>query len=111
MSKWDQNWGLRNELDRLHARLKRVIDRAYLIRNFAVHRADASLPTLGVLLPTFAGLVQTCVALSLSRSNSDRPPLTDAKAAGLVVRAIADDFGHRRSQAPDGLASALTKPQ
>jgi hypothetical protein len=111
MSKWDERWGLRNELDRLHARLKCVVDRAYLIRNFAVHRADASLPTLGVILPTFAGLVQTCVAMSLSRSGSGRYPLTDGKAAGLIVRAIADDFGHGRSHAPDGLAPALMDPR
>jgi hypothetical protein len=107
MSQWDGGWGLRNELDRLRKRLIRVVDRAYLFRNFAVHRADESSPTLAIMLPCFAGLVQVCIGHSLRRVSSGVDPLTDAKTAALIVRGIADDFGHRRSRAPGGFTHAI----
>lgn len=107
MSNWDNGWGLRNELGLLRQRLTRVVERSYLIRNFAVHRADDSMPSLDLILPLFAGLVKTCIGLSLHRSNRNRLPLTEAKLAAMTVGGVAEDFGRGRSKAPKGLASVL----
>ena len=102
---WDGGWGLRNDFDRLVERLVSVCDRAYLIRNFAVHRAEVRGPALEIVLPAFAGLVAAAVGHSLAAKPDDT--LTDALAAGLAARGVAYDFKANRSEAPGGLEPML----
>jgi hypothetical protein len=101
MSRWDDGWGFGKDLDRLRDRLVSVCDRAYLIRNFAVHRAEVRGPALAVVLPAFAGMVAAAVGHSLAAKTDDT--LEDALAAGLEARAVAYNFKAKRSKAPDGL--------
>jgi hypothetical protein len=105
MSRWDHRWGLGDDLDHLKRRLVSVCDRAYLIRNFAVHRAEVRGPALAVVLPAFAGLVAAAVGHSLAAETDDT--LEEALAAGLAARAAAYDFKAERSSAPDGLEPML----
>ncbi|HKO39126.1 MAG TPA: hypothetical protein VJU14_12235 [Solirubrobacterales bacterium] len=106
MTGWDGGWGLRKDLDRLAKRLVSVCDRAYLIRNFAVHRAEVRGPALEIVLPAFAGLVAAAVGHSLSAQAEDT--LTEALAAGLKARSVAYDFKNQRSSAPQGLQPMLS---
>ena len=106
ISRWDGGWGLGKDLDQLKDRLVSVCDRAYLIRNFAVHRAEVRGPALAVVLPAFAGMVAAAVGHSLMAKTDDT--LEEALAAGLKARAVAYDFRAQRSQAPDGLESMLS---
>ncbi|NLT05178.1 MAG: hypothetical protein GXY03_02590 [Solirubrobacterales bacterium] len=103
---WDGGSGLRNDFDRLVNRLVSVCDRAYLIRNFAVHRAEVRGPALEIVLPAFAGLVAAAVGHSLAAKTDDT--LADALAAGLTARSVAYDFKAKRSKAPDGLEPMLS---
>ena len=107
MTNWDAGWGLRSELEELSRRLASVTNRAYLYRNFAVHRADESLPGLDALLPSFAGLVQVSIGLSWRQASGLNGVLIDAKTAALTVRAMAEDLGTKRAVAPGGLDPVL----
>ena len=106
MSRWDDGWGLGGDFDQLKGRLVSVCDRAYLIRNFAVHRAEIRGRALEIVLPAFAGLVAAAVGHSLRAKTKDT--LEEALTAGLEARAAAYDFKAKRSDAPDGLEPMLS---
>ncbi len=110
---WDEGWGFKTETISLHKRMARICDRAYLIRNFVVHRADplnrreVRSHVLGVTLPAFAGLVQASVGHVL-RYSPGGDALQHAKLITMRARRAAEQL---EGSGPGPLAPLLNPPR
>lgn len=79
----------------LQKRIREMADRAYLIRNFAVHQASRRGPVLILALPGFAGLVQAAVARTLRTDPTDENVLAEALHANTVVWTLSAKLARR----------------
>jgi hypothetical protein len=109
MGHWDPGSGFLTELEDLTERMRRVTNRAYLIRNFVVHRAQGAV-ALEVTLPLFADLVRVCVDHCLRFANRQHGTLHEAKFAVMQAQGTALDFKQGRSKPPDGLGPLMERP-
>lgn len=100
LTRWNGSSVFGTDLTRLKHRFDEVADRAYLIRNFAVHQAMTRDQALNRILPAFAGLVQASVGHSLRVGRTDEDLLSEALRARAEVRGLAEDLAQGRKQTP-----------
>jgi hypothetical protein len=90
---WGDSDQMEAELDDLGARMRRVADRAYLVRNFFVHAAQPQRArVLAVTLPVFAKLLTACLGFVLSDAGPDQDAIVAAKLAVMRVHGLAERF-------------------
>lgn len=95
---WGDSDRMGEELDALGDRGERLCNRAYLVRNFFVHRAQPyRARALAVTLPVFAELLRVCIGFVASDPENVKLPIRAAKTALLRVRASAEQFARERS--------------
>lgn len=107
LSRWNGSATLGSELNRLQKRLREIADRAYLIRNFAVHQASTRGPALTRILPGFAGLVQAAVAHTLRTDPTDANVLAEALHANTIVRTLSANLAAGRVKTPSAVQPFL----
>jgi hypothetical protein len=99
---------MRTDLERVSERCARIAARAYLVRNFHVHRAQPYRATaLAATLPVFAELVR--VTLGYIADDEDRMvmPIRSAKLALMKIRHVAWGFEEGRMRGARPLRDAL----
>lgn len=98
VASWPSGERMSEELDAVSARARRLCDRAYLVRNFFVHRAQPyRARALAVTLPVFAELLRVCLGFVAADAEHARLPIRGAKKAMLRVRACAEHYARERS--------------
>jgi hypothetical protein len=95
------------ELTGVSKRCARVATRAYLVRNFQVHRAQPQRATaLAVTLPVFAEISRVALGY-VAAATATRPPITTAKLAMMGIRQVASDFEQAKAHGAPPLRHAL----
>lgn len=102
ITRWDTGGALREQLGAFSERMEQVGARAYLIRNFALHRAQVRERALAVTLPPFAGVVRECVGYAANNATPGAT-LKAAKAAALDIRHVANKIELGDATAPEAL--------
>jgi hypothetical protein len=99
---------MRADLSAVSDRADRVAKRAYLVRNFYVHRAQPNRArALRATLPLFAEIVRVTLGYVASEDDRARAPITTAKLALMRIRQVAYDFETAREVGGGPLRSAL----
>ncbi|MDQ4143224.1 MAG: hypothetical protein M3198_05645 [Actinomycetota bacterium] len=106
---WDIGVGLLTDMETVEARMKRVMTRAYLIRNAVVHRAEVRAIALSVTLPVFADLFRVAIGHCM-RFTTPSGTLAEAKFAAMQARRVASNFASAITKAPEGLHPVLFRP-
>lgn len=105
---WGQSQRMSEELEALAERGRRLSNRAYLVRNFSVHRAQPyRARALAVTLPVFAELLRDCLGYVAADTDNVKLPIRAAKVALLQVRACAEHFARERSSDHSANVSTL----
>jgi hypothetical protein len=110
ITRWKKGRAFREQLAAFSARMEQVAARAYLIRNMALHRAEARERALAVTLSPFAGLVRECVGYVASEA-APGAPLSTAKAAALAARHAANKVEAGTAEAPEAIRALLAGSQ
>ena len=96
------------ELRAVSLRCSRVAARAYLVRNFHVHRAQPNRATaLAVTLPIFAEIVRAALSYIARTDESAKAPITTAKLRLMRIRQVAWAFQTAREFGGGPLRDAL----
>lgn len=92
-SAWSSGARMEEDLAELGGRMRRVADRAYLVRNFFIHAAQPSRArALGVTLPVFADLLTACLGFVTADSDRIDDPIPAAKLAAMRVARAAGRY-------------------
>ncbi|HEX8745139.1 MAG TPA: hypothetical protein VF712_18585 [Thermoleophilaceae bacterium] len=106
ITRWTTGPSFGTQMTAFSKRLEGVSARAYLIRNFFIHRAHIRAIAIDVTLPPFAGLVRECIGFVATGGPPDET-LRTAKTATLEVRHTAKKIADGEAQAPDALWDLL----
>lgn len=106
ITRWTRGPSFRAQMTELSDRSDQIGTRAYLLRNFFIHRAEIRARAIDVTLPPFAGLVRECVGYVAANGRPDET-LRAAKGAGLRVRHVARRIEEGETTAPEALLPLL----
>jgi hypothetical protein len=108
ITRWTTGPSLGTQMTAFSKGLEEVSARAYLIRNFFIHRAHIRAVAIDVTLPPFAGLVRECIGFVATGGPPGETLLT-AKTATLEIRHAAKKIADGEAQAPDALWDLLPR--
>lgn len=105
---WGDSGQMGEELDSLRRRIRRVADRAYLVRNLSVHAAQPHRArALAVTLPVFAAVLTACLGFVLEDEARTKDPLVSAQLAVMRIRGVAERYAREKPKTPDLLRECL----
>lgn len=105
-SAWSRSSQMEEDLAELGRRMRRVAERAYLVRNFFVHSAQPYRATaLRVTLPPFAELMRVCLGVLTADNRRINDPIQAAKLATMRVAWVAERYADEKTGDPGPLRS------